>query len=134
MNSFKVKFSLAKHLIMLPVYLNEKGPFSFILDTGAGTTVLSKHAAKRLKLVTTPAKTMGLGAGGRVKLESTVIDCLRLGNFVYYDRKLLVIDKSMISKAIKRQIFGIIGYDILSKHQTIIDYKQKYIIFHDKWA
>jgi len=126
---FRLKFRLAKHLIILPVYLNGKGPFSFILDTGGGRTVLDKRAVKRLKLKTFPTKATGLGGGGRVKLESTVINSLKLGNFTYTNRKMFVIDQSLISKVVKRQIFGVIGYDILSKYQTTINYKKKIIIF-----
>ena len=41
--SAKVKFRLAggaQPLILLPVQVNGDGPFKFILDTGAGTSLL----------------------------------------------------------------------------------------------
>jgi predicted aspartyl protease len=128
--SFRLKFSFAKRrLIILPVYLNGKGPFGFILDTGAGRTTLSKHAAKRLKLKTLPTKSMALGAGGRVKMESTTINCLQMGGINCINHKIFVIDKFLISKALKRQIFGVIGYDLLSRYIITIYYKKKTIIF-----
>ncbi len=47
----KVKFRLsggAQPLILLPVSVNDHGPFEFILDTGAGTSLLSSELAKQL--------------------------------------------------------------------------------------
>ena len=49
--SAKVKFRLAggaQPLILLPVQVNGDGPFKFILDTGAGTSLLSSDLAKKL--------------------------------------------------------------------------------------
>ena len=51
--SVKVKFRLAggaQPLILLPVQVNGDGPFEFILDTGAGTSLLSSDLAKKLKI------------------------------------------------------------------------------------
>jgi hypothetical protein len=47
--SAKVKFRLAgdaQPLILLPVQVNGDGPFEFILDTGAGTSLLSSDLVK----------------------------------------------------------------------------------------
>ena len=49
--STKVKFRLAggvQPLILLPVEVNGEGPFEFILDTGAGTSLLSAELGKKL--------------------------------------------------------------------------------------
>src|SRR5437867_1631500 len=51
--SAKVKFRLAggaQPLILLPVRVNERGPFEFILDTGAGTSLVSSELARELEL------------------------------------------------------------------------------------
>jgi Aspartyl protease len=48
-SSSKVKFRLsggAQPLILLPVHVNSRGPLDFILDTGAGTSLLSTELAQ----------------------------------------------------------------------------------------
>ena len=49
----RIRFRLAggaQPLILLPVQVNDRGPFDFILDTGAGTSLLSTELAKDLNL------------------------------------------------------------------------------------
>lgn len=131
MRECKLQFSLAKHLIILPVYVNDQGPFNFILDTGAGHSMLSKYATRRLKLKTSLLKRKkGLGVGGIVTLESTVIDSLKLGDITFKNYKVLVLDQSNISQKVRKRIYGIIGYDILSNFEIIINYTKKEVIFH----
>jgi len=129
MRESKLQFSLAKRLIILPVYVNDHGPSGFILDTGAGQSMLSRHAVKRLKLKSSPLREKGLGAGGTVALRSTVVDSLKLADVRLTDREVRVIDQSRISRAVGRQIYGIIGYDVLRDHAITIDYKKREIAF-----
>jgi hypothetical protein len=70
-----------------------------------------------------------LGAGGRVKMESTTVNCLQLDGIKCVDHKMYVIDKSLIAKALKKQIFGVIGYDLLHRYVFTINYKKKTIVF-----
>ena len=129
MRESKLQFSLAKRLIILPVYVNDHGPFGFILDTGAGQSMLSRHAVKRLKLKSSPLREKGLGAGGTVALRSTVVDSLKLADVRLTDREVRVIDQSRISRALGKQIYGIIGYDVLCDYVITIDYKKREVVF-----
>jgi len=129
MRESKLQFSLAKRLIILPVYVNDHGPFGFILDTGAGQSMLSRHAVKRLKLKSSPLREKGLGAGGTVALRSTVVDSLKLADVSLTDREVRVIDQSRISRALGKQIYGIIGYDVLCDYVITIDYKKREVVF-----
>ncbi len=54
----------AQPLILLPVHVNDHGPFEFILDTGAGTSLLSSKLAKELDVKILGSKE---GHGGRWK-------------------------------------------------------------------
>jgi len=38
-------------LVALPIYINGKGPYKFVLDTGATRTVLYSHVASELEIV-----------------------------------------------------------------------------------
>src|SRR5262245_17948453 len=39
-----------RSLIVVPVFINESGPYRFLLDTGAGISMLSAKIAAKLKL------------------------------------------------------------------------------------
>ena len=68
-SSARVSFRLAgdaQPLILLPVRVNDRGPFDFILDTGAGTSLLSSDLAKQLEVSVIGSKD-GQSAGGRMR-------------------------------------------------------------------
>ena len=70
-NSAKVKFRLAggaQPLILLPIEVNGEGPFEFILDTGAGTSLLSSELGQKLGVKILGSKE-GQSAGGAVSVS-----------------------------------------------------------------
>ena len=78
LNSSKLKFRLAggaQPLIFLPVKVNDRGPFEFILDTGAGTSLLSTELAKQLEIVHHEAISAGVPHG---LLQSKADDPVRI--------------------------------------------------------
>jgi hypothetical protein len=93
--------------------------------------MLSTHAVKWLKLRSSPLREKGLGAGGTVALQSTAVDSLRLADIRITDRQVRVIDQSRISKAVGKQIHGIIGCDVLRDHVITIDYKKREVVFRE---
>src|SRR5437016_14667908 len=77
-SSAKVNFRLAggaQPLILLPVHVNDRGPFDFILDTGAGTSLLSSDLAKQLESKVIGSKE-GQSAGGKVSVSLAKVDSL----------------------------------------------------------
>src|SRR6184192_3467173 len=76
--SAEIKFRLAggaQPLILVPVHVNDRGPFDFILDTGAGTSLLASDLAKELELKTIGSKE-GQSAGGKVSVSLAKVDSL----------------------------------------------------------
>src|SRR5204862_265268 len=41
-----ITFSLVKNLIIIPIYINGKGPFDFILDTGVNPMIVTDSTLK----------------------------------------------------------------------------------------
>src|SRR5437763_17128076 len=77
-NRARAKFRLAggaQPLILVPVHINDHGPFDFILDTGAGTSPLSSELAKQLAVKTIGAQE-GQSAGGNVSVWLAEVDSL----------------------------------------------------------
>ncbi|MHA1289663.1 MAG: retropepsin-like aspartic protease, partial [Candidatus Thorarchaeota archaeon] len=67
------------HLIGLPVYINGDGPYNFVLDTGAGGTVMDPELAKKLGLDIQQMQGTARGLGGDVQLQMANIESLSVG-------------------------------------------------------
>ena len=131
--SAKVKFRLAggaQPLILLPVQVNGKGPFQFILDTGAGTSLLSSELAKQLKVRIISTKE-GQSAGGKVSVSLAKVDSLALGAAKIDEVDVGIVDLSHIGKTIGAKIDGDIGYNFLKHFRIAIDYQSCDIRFDD---
>ena len=92
--SAKVKFRLAggaQPLILLPVQVNGDGPFEFILDTGAGTSLLSSELAKKLKIKIISTKE-GQSAGGKISVSLAKVDSLAVGQAKLDDVDVGIVD------------------------------------------
>ena len=102
----KVKFRLAggaQPLILLPTQVNGAGPFDFILDTGAGTSLLSAELARQLNIKVLGTKE-GQSAGGKVSVSLAKIESLALGHARIEDVEVGIVDLGHIAKAIGTKI------------------------------
>jgi len=132
-SSSKVKFHLtggAQPLIILPVHVNDRGPFEFILDTGAGTSLLSSELAKELQVKTRGTKE-GLGAGGKVAVSLAKIDSLAVGEMRLEDVDVAIVDLMQIGAAVGAKIDGDIGYNFLKHFRLTIDYRDSMVRLED---
>ena len=123
-SSAKVKFRLtggAQPLILLPVQVNGSGPFEFILDTGAGTSLLSSDLAKQLEMKIVGSKE-GQSAGGKVAVSLAKTDSLAVGEAKLHDVDVGIVDLAHIGKTIGAKIDGDLGYNFLKQFRLTIDY------------
>jgi predicted aspartyl protease len=123
--STKASFRLAggaQPLILLPVNVNGDGPFQFILDTGAGTSLLSSDLAKQLGVKVIGSKE-GQSAGGKVSVLLARVDSLAVGETMLDDVDLGIVDLVHIGKTIGAQIDGDLGYNFLRHFRVTIDYR-----------
>src|SRR5437763_2678926 len=81
----------AQPLILLPVEVNEQGPFEFILDTGAGTSLLSAELAEKLQVKVLGSK-QGQTAGGAVSVSLAKVDSITVGEARLADIDVGVVD------------------------------------------
>lgn len=131
--SARVKFHLpggAQPLILLPVQVNGRGPFEFILDTGAGTSLLSSDLAKQLEVKVLGSKE-GQSAGGKVSVSLAKVDSLAVGEAKLDDVDVGIVDLSQVAKTIGAKIDGDLGYNFLKYFRVTIDYRACEIHFDD---
>jgi len=132
-SSAKVKFRLAggaQPLILLPVRVNDQGPFDFILDTGAGTSLLTPELAKQLNVKIVGSKE-GQSAGGSVAVSLAKADSLAVGDARIDDVDLGIVDLANVGKTIGAKIDGDLGYNFLKYFRITIDYRNCEIRFDD---
>jgi predicted aspartyl protease len=131
--STKVTFRLtggAQPLILLPVQVNDRGPFAFILDTGAGISLLSSELATQLEVKFIGMKE-GHTAGGKVSVSLAKLDSLAVGEAKLDDVDVAVVDLSKLGKTVGAKIDGDVGYNFLKHFRITINYQGSEIQFDD---
>jgi predicted aspartyl protease len=120
------------HLVGVPVHINGKGPYDFVLDTGAGNTVVTPEMAATIGLEAKPVHGIARGLGGDVELELAAVDAFSIGAASISHSQVVVLDLSKVSPKGKLIENGIIGYDFLKNFETVIDYPNKQFSFIDE--
>jgi predicted aspartyl protease len=121
----EVPFQLAgavKPLVLVPAFVNGRGPHTFVLDTGASATVLSPELATALGIETTAAEPM-TGAGGMLQATTGRIGSLTVGNAALQDVAVMVADfLAELGRVIGTPLDGVLGYNFLRQFRVTLDY------------
>jgi hypothetical protein len=116
----QLPFELLGNLILLRARVNDSPPLTFILDTGAETSVLDIQRARALRLKP-DRRIVGTGGAGRAEATFTNGVSLTLPGLQVRNLTLYVLPLSSLS-AIGRDIDGVIGNDIIRRCVVEIDY------------
>ena len=119
----------ASGLLLISVNVNGTTGL-FILDTGAGVSVVDSKHVDLLNLNLEKAETSftGAGAGGQgLEVVPTKGNRIEIGNYVVSNSALAVMSLEHVSQALaqlgcKEEFLGAIGVDILKPGKAIIDY------------
>jgi len=127
---FKIPFRIRKsnHL-----YINAKIngiKKLFLLDTGASSSCIDIHQQSHFKLKSIPTDTKASGAGSNnLYTEISKDNRIGLGKWKSKKTNLVLLDLTHVNIALSQfnlpEVQGIIGSDLLKKHQAIIDYSSK---------
>ncbi len=121
------EFRVLGNLILLPVSINGHSPKSFLFDTGAVTSTLSKKQAALLGVnEDTADASVDLQFAGACGVTQSVLSVngvnLGLQTMKQEYAKILAVELKEISKEIQTEISGILGGDFYSKYKVTIDY------------
>lgn len=127
--STQVRFKQVQNQIVVQVTVNSAGPFDFILDTGASSTVIDSELAKQLSLSSIERSSVFTVAGSktvpRYRLES-----LALGPKSAQNLMVLSADLREIRK-ISSKMRGVLGQNFLSEFDYILNYREQRIEFEE---
>lgn len=106
----------AGNRVTLPVMVNDKGPYSFFVDTGAQQTILSTELAEALALTAAgPVRIESMA--GRYALETVTVAHIRFGGQVL---------RGLRTPVIRRQALGgvgLLGLDGLQGKRLSMDFR-----------
>ena len=113
--------------ITTSILVNSK-PCLFMIDTGAGATVIDKTKQDRFGLKTSRTSDYAAGIGSVSPLTYTEAVMHINGHDIKTD-SLYLMDISFVNAELKkhhsRKVDGLLGADFLKHHQAIIDYAKK---------
>jgi predicted aspartyl protease len=96
--------------VMTQVMVNGKGPFRFVIDTGASRSTLAPHLARALGLKTSVGRNVMLnGVTGAAEVPTVAVDSLEIGALKFTNQNLPVIFTSIMGNA--DGIHGVAGFE-----------------------
>src|SRR6185436_365648 len=95
--------------VMTHVMVNGKGPFRFVIDTGASRSTLAPHTARTLGLSNSVGRNVILnGVTGAAEVATVAVDSIEIGQLRFEDQHLPVIFTSIMGNA--DGILGVAGF------------------------
>ena len=117
--------------VHIPVSVNGAPPASFILDTGAARSPIDAAYAKSLGLSSVgQGHAYGAGGGQQVGIAPDVT--MTVGGVTHRIDRAPMTRMKTISLRIGQPVSGVLGYEVLSKYVTEIDYANETVRFHPK--
>jgi predicted aspartyl protease len=106
--------------VMTNVMVNGKGPFRFVIDTGASRSTLAPHLAKALGLQHSVGRNVILnGVTGAAEVPTVAIDSIEIGALKFEKQDLPVIFTSIMGNA-----DGILGVAGFHDQRIDVDFKR----------
>lgn len=98
-----------------------------LLDTGAGATILEEKREGKFGLNSKATTDKATGAGGSgITMRTAIVSKFRIDKYNLDNTEILLMNLDHVNNAFKEmgleQVDGVIGADILTKGQAIIDY------------
>jgi predicted aspartyl protease len=124
----EIRFRLVRDsIIVISLMANNQGPFAFVLDTGADTTIVDPSLASKLSLV--PLGRIQQTTLARVQtLPVSLVATLAAGPAQVSGLPVLIQDLSELRK-LDPHIEGIAGQDFLSHFNYLLDYRKRCLRF-----
>ena len=129
-NSTKIEFDRVGDAIYLLARINNSQPMWFLLDTGAGASVIDARRARALGLKS-EGKVAASGRGGYTEVLFTKGVSITLPGVRLLNQTWLSMPFNTVASHFRRNFGGIIGYDFISRFVVEIDYVNQTITLYD---
>ena len=126
--SATVPFQLMENLMYLPVTVAGDTGY-WVLDSGASMSLIDAEYARELGL-DIQGSIKGYGFGDLFELNFVDIPEHQVGPIRFGSQKFYV-SRGLTDRSYEPRIFGILGYDFLSRFVVEVDYDRQRVTFHD---
>ena len=125
-----IPFHLSGSHIFIDVRINESAPMHFIFDTGAASTVISQHRAKKLKLSSDGFTPVRSKKGPSLAYYSGS-NRLWMGALALEKVRVVHLPLDHLEQVLEKNVDGIIGHDLLKHYVVQINYDTQTIELFD---
>lgn len=131
---YTLDFKMVQNLIVIPIYINQKGPYNFLLDTGVAqmiitdTTFLKNYQLEKYQTI----KVQGYGFGESIDAILTRDLNVRIGKakISRIPTAIFTEDIFNLSNYLGVHISGILGYYFFNSFQVKINYNHGTLTFY----
>lgn len=131
MNALSFEITATNHLLV-ELQINNY-PCHFLIDTGASASCIERNLVETLSLSTSAFEHEMSSANATFDQPIITEEVELRGNDWNHHSALIAIDLSTVNGSLSQlgisYVSGIIGTDILSERESIIDFKQKVLFF-----
>ncbi|WP_379086664.1 retropepsin-like aspartic protease [Pedobacter sp. UC225_65] len=126
-------FNKVKNLIIIPLFINGKGPFNFLLDTGVDPLIITDVAlvdSLNIKEIR-PIKINGVGPGNEINAFFSKEPSVRVGEASMANMPTVILKEDVfnLSGYLGVKIYGLIGYYFFNSFIVKINYYTNRINF-----
>jgi predicted aspartyl protease len=115
--------------LVVPVHVNGRGPYDFVLDTGATVTCLNEALSHELALERVRGvRGTAAGVGSQGQLQLVSVDSIRIGQAAAHDLQACVVDLEHLQGA-GLDIDGLIGLNVMTNFRITLDFQRNIVTF-----
>ena len=123
---FRLMDAAEKPLMLVPAFVNGRGWYTFVVDTGASICVIAPDVARELEIES--EQTVQIPASGTGTMGS--VGSMSVGATRVNDLTVLISDMmTPVSEAAGEELDGIVGMSFLSRFRLSIDYSRRALRF-----
>ncbi|WP_139920676.1 aspartyl protease family protein [Hymenobacter sp. DG01] len=132
----RTPFLLQRNLIILPIQLNGKGPYNFIVDTGINSCLITDPRLRQELNLTVGGRFLVAGAGEENPLEAFQIPAVAVGlpgGITAPSLSFLMLSEDVLNLSgyVGIPIHGLLGADVFRSFVVEVDPVAEALTFHD---
>jgi predicted aspartyl protease len=113
-------------LVIVPVMMNRRGPYDFLLDTGSSVTMVDEKFAEEIGLSLSGRTTIVSIQGGEATMFTAEAGIVSVAG-AQVDQLTIGVVKSFASVPVK--VRGVLGEDFLRNFDLLLDYRHHFLQF-----
>ncbi len=127
-----ISFESIKNLIIVPIYINDEGPFNFILDTGVNPLLITDPTLKESLKAVYSRNIKISGYGNFEKVDAVLTSTkVKIGKAVGENIPTVFLNEDILnlSSFVGKKISGLIGYHFFNSFTVKVNYSNNILKF-----